>query len=280
MRSYSHYMQLMQSVFPTKALLSEPAAVILFFMDTAQTVARALGLLELLGKNRLTATQIIEQTDIHRSTIYRLLGTLSQLGYIRKNEDSGLYSLSPKILTLASSVSETKDIKEIALPYIDELHSKIQETIHLAVLDNDELVYLDKRESSRNLRVAMSSKPGSHAPLYCTGIGKVLLSGMPDSQLRDYLKTVRFVKYTGNTLPGIQELFSEIDEIKQQGYAEDREEHEEGVYCVAAPVFNAEGDTIAAFSISMPSVRRTDKLRLEVIDAVKNASQKISEAVG
>ena len=80
-------------------------------MDTAQTVARALGLLELLSKQNLTATQIIEETDIHRSTIYRLLGTLAQLGYIRKDEYSGLYSLSPKILTLASSVNETRDIR-------------------------------------------------------------------------------------------------------------------------------------------------------------------------
>jgi DNA-binding IclR family transcriptional regulator len=149
----------------------------------------------------------------------------------------------------------------------------------LAVLDNDELVYLDKRESTRNLRVVMSSRTGSHAPLYCTGIGKVLLSGMSDSQFRDYLKTARFVKYTEYTLDGAQELLTEIDEIKKRGYAEDREEHEEGVYCVAAPVFNTDGETIAAFSVSIPSVRRTEKFQLEIIEAVKTASNKISEAV-
>ncbi|MBI9107459.1 MAG: IclR family transcriptional regulator [Spirochaetales bacterium] len=250
-------------------------------MDTAQTVTRALGLLELLGKHkRLTASQIIEMTDIHRSTTYRLLGTLIQLGYIRKDDASSMYSLSPKILTLASSVQEARDIKDIARPFIDELHKKTLETIHLAVLDNDELVYLDKRESNRNLRVVMNSKTGSHAPLYCTGIGKVLLSGMSDGQLHDYIKTVRFIKYTENTIAGIQELLSEIDEIRQQGYAEDREEHEEGVYCVASPVISSAGETIAAFSVSLPSVRRTEELRLEIIEAVKTASDKISEAVG
>ena len=249
-------------------------------MDTAQTVARALGLLELLSRHSLTATQIIGQTDIHRSTTYRLLSTLVQLGYIRKDEDSGLYSLSPKILTLASSVRETKDIKEIAQPFIEELHKKTQETIHLAVLDNDELVYLDKRESTRNLRVVMSSRTGSHAPLYCTGIGKVLLAGMSDARLREYLKTVRFVKYTDHTLPGIQELLAEIDEIKQNGYAEDREEHEDGVYCVAAPVVDSEGEMIAAFSVSMPSVRKTEAKREDVIELILNIAKKISVALG
>ncbi|MBI9101567.1 MAG: IclR family transcriptional regulator [Spirochaetales bacterium] len=249
-------------------------------MDTAQTVTRALGLLELLSKHKnLTATQIIEMTEIHRSTTYRLLGTLIQLGYIRKGEDSGYYSLSPKILTLASSVKETRDIKEIAQPFFDELHKKTQETLHLAVLDEDELVYLDKRESTRNLRVVMGSKTGSHAPLYCTGIGKVLLSGMDEIRFREYIKTVQFVKYTGNTISGIQELMNEIDIIREQGYAEDREEHEEGVFCVAAPILGPEGKTLAAFSVSLPMVRNTGVFRQDIIQAVKTASQEISRAV-
>ncbi|MDC7227245.1 MAG: IclR family transcriptional regulator [Spirochaetales bacterium] len=249
-------------------------------MDTAQTVAKALGLLELLGKQSLTAAQIIDKTKIHRSTAYRLLGTLIQLGYLRKNDTNGLYSLSPKILTLASSVRETKDIKEIAQPHIDELHSRVHETIHLAVLDNDELVYLDKRESTRNLRVVMSSKTGSHAPLYCTGIGKVLLSGMSDAQLREYLRTVRFVKYTEHTLPGAPELLNEIDDIKKRGFAEDREEHEDGVYCVAAPVIDSDGSVIAAFSVSLPSVRATDSLKKSIIEDVQLISKRISGEIG
>jgi len=249
-------------------------------MDTAQTVTRALGLLELLSKHKnLTASQIIEMTDIHRSTSYRLLGTLVQLGYIRKDADSGLYSLSPKILTLASSVKETRDIKEIAKPFIDELHRKTQETLHLAVLDKDELVYLDKRESSRNLRVVMSSKTGSHAPLYCTGIGKVLLSGMSEGEFREYIKTVKFFKYTESTISGIQELLTEIDMIRERGYAEDREEHEDGVFCVAAPVHGPDGNIIAAFSVSLPTVRNSDKFRQEITEAVKTASREISRAV-
>ncbi|MDC7125718.1 MAG: IclR family transcriptional regulator [Spirochaetales bacterium] len=249
-------------------------------MDTAQTVAKALGLLELLSKHKeLSASQIIEKTEIHRSSAYRLLGTLQQLGYVRKNEHNGVYSLSPKILTLAQSVSESKDIKQIANPFIEELQKTTEETVHLAILDNDTLVYLDKRESTKNLRVAMNSKTGNHAPLYCTGIGKVLLTGMPEHQLMEYLKNTKFVKYTQFTVSGIQELLTELDLIKQQGYAEDKEEHEEGVYCIAAPVYDTDKNVVAAFSVSMPAVRRENVLKKDVIRHIKNTSEKISEAI-
>ena len=250
-------------------------------MDVAQTVARALGLLELLGKHKkLTAGKITELTQINRSTTYRLLATLQQLGYIRKDKEFGFYSLSPKILNLASSVRETRDIKEISSPFLNELHKETQETVHLAVLDVDELIYLEKRESTKSLRVVTISKPGSHAPLYCTAIGKVLLSGMPDDQFRNYIKTVQFRKYTDSTLTGIQELITELDVIKDLAYAEDREEHEEGVYCIAAPIKDPTGKTIAAFSISMPTVRCTPERKAELIERIVQVSQKISGAVG
>lgn len=250
-------------------------------MDTAQTVAKAMGLLELLGRDKsLSASQIIEKTELHRSSAYRLLGTLQQLGYVRKNEKNGFYSLSPKILTLAQSVSESRDIKQIAKPWIEDLHTKTEETIHLAILDNDTLVYLDKRESTKNLRVVMSSKTGSHAPLYCTGIGKVLLSGMPERQLMEYLKNTRFIKYTDHTIPGARELLAEIDTIKKQGFAEDKEEHEDGVYCVAAPIFDRDERISAALSISMPLVRRDAAVRKGIINLIKETAGKISEEKG
>lgn len=248
-------------------------------MDTAQTVARALGILEILSKHPLTASQIIDQTDMHRSTAYRLLSTLGQLGYIRKEEKSSLYSLSPKILTLASSVKETKDIKEVARPYIDELHRQTGETIHLAVLDNDEIVYLDKRESNRSLRVVMSSRTGAHAPLYCTGIGKAILAGLEAEELHRYLKKIEFKPYTANTITNIQQLLTELEMIQSQGFAEDREEHENGVYCIAKSITDAAGKTIAAFSVSMPSVRKNEDIRFALIQTVKEISEKISAAL-
>lgn len=249
-------------------------------MDTAQTVAKALGIIELLGKYKaLSASQVIEKTELHRSTAYRLLGTLFTEGYIRKDEDSGLYSLSTKILKLASSVSENKDIKQIASPLIEELHRLSGETVHLAVLDNDQLVYLDKHESDKNLRVVMSSKEGGHAPLYCTAIGKVLLAGMQEKQLMEYLKTVRFIKYTKNTLEGPQELLKELDIIRAQLWAEDREEHEEGVYCLAAPVKNNEGKTIAAFSLSMPMLRRNPAGQEKLLSRIIEISERINAAL-
>jgi DNA-binding IclR family transcriptional regulator len=250
-------------------------------MDTAQTVAKAMGLLELLSRKKaLTASLIISETGMHKSTAYRLLGTLTRLGYIRKDSNTGLYSLSPKILSLASAVTETRDITEIARPWLEEIHRKTGEAVHLAVLDKDELVYLDKIESTRSLRVVMSSRPGSHAPLYCTGIGKILLSGMGDHQFRDYLKTLKFSGYTENTITDASALLTEIDRIREQGYAEDNEEHEDGVYCIAAPVRGPGGNIAAAFSVSIPSVRKAEALDSGLVNDVKKASEGISRAAG
>ncbi|MBN2657600.1 MAG: IclR family transcriptional regulator [Spirochaetales bacterium] len=249
-------------------------------MDSAQTVARAIAILEILGSHKtLTASQINKLLGYHRSTTYRLLGTLQQLKYLRKDEETGLYTLSPRILRLASAVMEQQDITAIARPFLEKLHEKTQETLHLAIVDNWDLVYLDKMESTRNLRVVMGSRKGSKAPLYCTGIGKILLAWMEDEDFSVYLERVDFVKFTENTLTSPVELKKELDEIRKQGYAVDREEHELGVFCVAAPVRDSFDRVAAALSVSLPSVRLNQTLLIELIAQVRNTAGDISRAL-
>ena len=245
-------------------------------MDQAQTVARALALLEILGKHRaLTATGIIELSGYHRSTTYRLLGTLRQLGYVRRDEKTGIYTLSGKILSLASSVTEQFDIVKTAKPFLQELQAKNGETVHLAALDNGEVVYLDKIESSRALRVVMSSRTGHRAPLYCTGIGKVFLASMRDDEIRLYLESTKLRSFTENTITGTGELMDEIAAIRKGGYALDREEHEVGVFCVAAGIRNPAGEPLASFSVSLPSVRRNQDLERALITDVLDTAASI-----
>lgn len=243
-------------------------------MDLSQTVARALAILEILGKHRfLSAVNINEYLGYHRSTTYRLLATLKQLGYIRRDEKSGLYSLSAKILALASSIQEQFDLAATARPFLENLQKIHGETVHLATLNNGEVVYVDKIESTRALRVVMSSRTGRRAPLYCTGIGKVFLAAMTDRDLDDFFDTAELVQYTENTLTGRDCLLKEILGVRKKGYALDREEHEIGVFCVAAPVKGPAGALVASLSVSLPSVRRTDELeRLLVKDVMAAAA--------
>ena len=240
-------------------------------MEPSQSVAKAMAILEVIGRHKaLTGTKINDLLGLHRSTTYRLLDTLRQLKYVRKDEYSGLFVLTPKILKLASAVTERQDISAAARPFLEQLHDKTQETVHLAILDERELVYLDKLESTRNLRVVMSSQKGLHAPLYCTGIGKILLAWMDDADFEEYLGSTVFTKFTDYTLTDAEAIRREVEEIRIRGYALDREEHELGVFCVAAPIKGARGRVAAALSVSLPSVRlegetrRDDLIRVTV----------------
>jgi len=261
-------------------LLTADLTAIFSRMNTAQTVAKALSVLELLAEHKeLTAKKITTFLDMNRSTAYRLLGTLTQLNYVRHDPIARTYALSTKILTLASGVTAQKNITDLASPFLKKLHDTTEETIHLAVLDRDELVYLEKIESMRNLRVAIGSKEGGHAPLYCTGIGKILLTGLTEEKLQEYLSVVKFTRYTEHTIADKEELIQEMKIIRKQGFAEDREEHEPGVYCMAGPIKNSTGSTIAAFSISLPSVRCTEPLKSSLRRMVLDTSQAITKAI-
>jgi len=249
-------------------------------MDAAQTVSRAMAILETLGEHKaLSAARINEILGYHRSTLYRLLSTLQQLKYVRKDPESGFYTLSPRILRLASSVMVQQDIGSVAKPFMEALHEKTQETLHLAVLDDGELIYLGKMESTKNLRVAMNSREGQHGPLYCTGIGKVLLAWMEEDDFSSYVKKTSFVKYTESTLTNGQALQKEREHIRNDGYGLDREEHEEGVFCVAAPIKDYFDRVVAALSVSLPSVRLNDELKEQLITDVKETAQKISKVL-
>lgn len=249
-------------------------------MDVAQTVARAMALLELLAKHgKLSAIRMIELLGFHRSTAYRLLGTLQQLGYVRKDEHTGLYSLAPRVLQLSSGVLEQQEVATVARPFLRSLHDKTRETVHLALLEGQTLVYLDKLESTNNLRVVMSSQKGSHAPLYCTGIGKVLLAWSGEDNFRDYVQGTIFKRFTPNTLTEAEALHRALEDIRESGYALDREEHEVGVFCVAAPVRDAFDHVVAALSVSVPSARINDVIQSELTALVMETARDISEAI-
>jgi len=249
-------------------------------MDHAHTVERALAILELLGKHKmLTAGQINEYLGYHRSTTYRLLATLKQLHYIQRDKETGLYSLSKKILTLASSILEDLDVAGVAKPFLEELQRKSGETVHLAALDHGEVVYLDKIESTKTLRVVMSSRTGLRAPLYCTGIGKVFLAAKNEQALNAFLDSTELAGHTEHTITDRTTLLAELEKVRTRGYALDREEHEVGVFCVAAPVKGPSGLPIASLSVSLPSVRRTADLEKRLILEVQTTAEAIGSAL-
>jgi DNA-binding IclR family transcriptional regulator len=185
------------------------------------------------------------------------------------------------MLKYGSLVLDNFTLKIVAIRYINELWEKFDETVHLASLDDDNsVIYLEKL-SSRKAIVVMSSRVGSTAPVYCTGVGKVILANLPRGRRVNIVDKLKLVKYTENTICDKRELIQELSKIQSQGFAIDNMEHEENVRCVAAPVFNHQGEVLGAVSVSAPFNRLPDVLEGSVYSkAVTKTCREISDELG
>ena len=158
------------------------------------------------------------------------------------------------------------------------LASATEETVHLAVLDHHEVIYLRKYESAPP--VALYSRIGRRAPAYCTGVGKVLLAYLQDSELTAFLQTIRLERFTKNTITDKAFLQAELAKIRQQDYAIDNMEHEDGIYCIACPIREHTGEVIAATSVTIPSIRLELDALMWYLPLVQKAVRAISQELG
>ena len=246
-----------------------------------QAVSKTLGILEALAdKGEMSLTELSAHVGSHKSTVYRFMCTLIEKGYVRRDADTDQYSLTLKLFQLGMCTYERVDIIRFSQPVLKRLSVLSEETVHLAVLEENRLTYLSKIESSHTLRVSMQSRVGSTAPEYCTGVGKVLLAWMESNELDQYLGTCDFFKFTDKTIADRLSLAAELQTIRQQGYAFDDEEHEYGVRCAAAPVRDYSGRVIASVSVSGPTVRLADERMAALRDLVISSAGELSESMG
>ena len=197
-------------------------------------------------------TEILDRSDLPRGTLHRQLSNLVGEGLLSVGSDHS-YSLGLRLLGFASRTWAANEFRSVAEPHLRELNEATEETVHLGVLNGTEIVYLDKVESRRMFR--MYSQIGIASPVYCTGIGKAALSALPDDTLRGIVRSIRFTRYTDNTLRDEAGLMAELRAARATGIAYDREEHEVGIRCIAAPVHSRDMSTVAAISVTGPAFR-------------------------
>jgi DNA-binding IclR family transcriptional regulator len=225
----------------------------------SQSLERAVLLIEELSKRPHRLGELAEVLGTHKSTVLRTLQLLEKYGWVRREGDLPVFSLGLRLVGLSNSILEELDIRKVARPQLDRLGAATKETVHLGVMDGAEMVYLDKVESVHPVR--MYSRIGGRAPLHCTGVGKVLLSHTP---VEDW-PSLELRRYTARTIVDREDLFEAGADIRRRGWGWDEEEHEEGVRCIAAPVFGPNHDIVAAVSVSVPTSRlSTEQLRLHV----------------
>jgi DNA-binding IclR family transcriptional regulator len=205
------------------------------------------------GKPR-TLTEISQVIDINKSTTFRLLATLLGLNYLQVDEATGQYRLGLACLELARSYQTGDELLRGAQPELLRLRDVTKETVHLAVLDGMEIVYLEKLESLHAIGL-MSSGVGRRAPAYCTGVGKALLSHVDPQVVLDKMEWGKLRRFNERTITEPDELIAHLAMIRQRGYSLDEGEHESEVRCVAAPIFDRTGEVVAAISVSGPRSR-------------------------
>ena len=215
-----------------------------------QSVDRTFDILEFLAneQNGATLVQITEKLDLPKSTAHRLLGVLIQREFVRKNVDNNRYRLGPGFIALCSYYLNSLELKTESSPFMEELSVNTGNVVFLAIRQEDKMVYIDNKEQINSLR--KYAIIGQTKPLYCTSLGKALLMGLSDDEIRFLMKNETFEKRGPNTISNIESLLQDIRECRRRGWSLDDQEAEPAINCVAAPVYDYRGQVIAAISTS------------------------------
>ncbi|MGI6095871.1 MAG: IclR family transcriptional regulator [Lachnospiraceae bacterium] len=196
--------------------------------------------------------------QLNKSTVHRLLTSLIYLGYVRQDAETGLYSLSFKILSLSNRLLEKLDIIDTIRPHLKKLAEETGETVHFVQLDGTEAVYIEKEESYQN-SVRMVSKIGSRVPLYCSGVGKAILADLPEDKIRSIWNASDIRALTKYTITEFPQFMKHLEQVRANGYALDWEENELGVRCIAVSIPRYDKMPRYALSISAPAARMSEE---------------------
>lgn len=235
-----------------------------------------MAVLDALGDHERIA-DIAQATGLHKSTVHRILQDFTRLGFARVT-DHGTYQGGARILGLAGRVLARTDAAERARPTLTALQEECGGTVHLAMLDGDEAVYVAKVEGSKPYR--MASRVGMALPLHCTSIGKAALAALPEPEVLALLDRVPRQARTSHTITDPAVLVAHLREVRERGWSVDDEENEEGVRCVGAAVLDHTRRVIGAVSVSQLTSDPESREPEEIGPRVAEAARSISKSLG
>ncbi|QEM80138.1 IclR family transcriptional regulator [Halomonas binhaiensis] len=246
----------------------------------SQSLVRGLNLLELLAAHPggLALSDVAEQADLAPSTTHRLLQALQSQGFITQDEALGLWRIDVKTFRIGNSFLEARDFVGASRPFLRRLTHLTGETANLGVRDGATAVFLAQSESPQMMR--MITRLGSRAPLHASGVGKALMAWLPDDELERVLAERGLDQVTPNTLSTPATLRQAMAEIRQHGYACDREEHAIGLHCVAACIHDEHGIPLAAISVSGPVARIPDTRLAGLGELIRETAAEITALLG
>ena len=248
--------------------------------EKIQTIDRMIQIMDCftIDLNNLGVREVARLTGLSPSVCGRLMMALKDQGLLLQHLSTRAYSVGPKSLRWAEVYTTNLDIRNVALPVINELLIETKETISLYILDGDERLCVERMESAQNVRIV--ARIGRRLPLYAGSAGKLLLAFLPEKRQEEILSRSTLQPFTVKTITDIKTLKVELKTIRKQGYAFSDGEWVEDAAGIAAPIFDIKGDILAALTISGPSFRFTpDKINLHKHSVLK-AVERISRDLG
>nr|WP_049716690.1 IclR family transcriptional regulator [Streptomyces caatingaensis]KNB51680.1 IclR family transcriptional regulator [Streptomyces caatingaensis] len=239
----------------------------------SQTVDRALTILPLLAEGPANLEQVAARLGVHKSTALRLLRTLHAHGMVYRQQDQR-YRLGARLFALAQQAFESLDVREIAHPHLVALNERCGHTVHLAVYEDGEVVYIDKVESRYPVR--MYSRIGKPVAITVAAVAKLLLADLPDAERRAVAERLDYPAYTARSTPNAAAFLRELTVVRDRGWATDFGGHEESINCVGAPIRGADGRVVAACSLSAPNVVVSADELLALLPALRGTAEAIS----
>lgn len=249
--------------------------------QTNQSSDRLLTMIEVMVEQQepLRLQDIARLCDTNPSTALRFITALQRKHYVAQDMDTGRYYLTFKFCAIGQSISSYTNIRTIALPFLRSTARIFKETCNLAIENDMSIMYIEVANSP-NQTLLSTQRIGNIAPMHCTGIGKLILTGYSTTEIDQLISVKKLPKYTEYTITTKQALLTELDTIRQAGYAFDNQECEVGVRCVSAPVRDFTGKIIAGISISGPSVRMTDAHIYQNLEFLLDTAEQISIQMG
>ena len=244
-----------------------------------KVVAKTFRVIELLNQEKeLPLKALAEHAGLPKPTTFRILDTLLGMGYVEQDSSTQRFSLGPRFLIFIQHSGPSADLIALAEPYMERLGKVYGETINLARLSDDQVIYVRILQSRHSFRI--SDSVGDRAHVHSTAIGKAIAAFLPKDRLNDVLRHTAFTEFTRKTITDEQSLRRHLGAVKEQGYAIDNEEGHDGVLCIGAPIFHKDHLPFAALSISMPKVRAKKKILESMIRDLPKVAVQLSLDLG
>ena len=247
---------------------------------TVKSADRVLDVLELLTSepDGLTLSEVAMRVGWPKSSTHALLRTLENRGYLSRDLDSRTFRIGIRIWEAGQAYRLQDDLVRQALPAMRRVVETVEETVQLAIRDGRDNVYVAKVESRQPMQLV--SRVGSRIPSHGTGLGKVLLADLGDPELADLYAGVALTRFTPNTITDFARLKRELSTVRTRGYAEDKEEFALGLRCIAVPIPDLHGRTIAAMSCSVPSARLDGPKAERILGLLRQAVAEVAGRMG